>query len=86
MLDKWSGSIEVGITTHNPNNLEFPATMTNIRSGTIIMSGCGILTNGKGTRREYGEFNLDELQVSFLFLSVTIKKGFNYYSCQIVGV
>jgi len=28
-----------------------------------MMSGSGILTNGKGTRREYGEFNLDELQV-----------------------
>ncbi len=28
------------------------------------MSGCGILTNGKGTRREYGEYNLDELTVS----------------------
>lgn len=27
------------------------------------MSGCGILTNGKGTRREYCEFSLDELQV-----------------------
>ena len=26
------------------------------------MSGCGILTNGKGTKREYGEYNLDELQ------------------------
>lgn len=36
--------------------------MTNLRSGTIMMSGCGILTNGKGTRREYGEFNLDELR------------------------
>lgn len=32
-------------------------------SGTIMMSGCGILTNGKGTRREYCEFSLDELQV-----------------------
>ena len=29
-----------------------------------MMSGCGILTNGKGTRREYGEYNLDELSVS----------------------
>lgn len=27
-----------------------------------MMSGCGILTNGKGTRREYGQCNLDELQ------------------------
>jgi neuralized-like protein 4 len=29
----------------------------------MMMSGSGILTNGKGTRREYGNFNLDELQV-----------------------
>ncbi len=47
LVDKWSGSIEVGITTHNPGTLEFPATMTNQRSGTMMMSGCGILTNGK---------------------------------------
>lgn len=61
LVTKWSGSIEVGVTTHHPATLEFPATMTNMRSGTIMMSGSGILTNGKGTRREYGEFNLDEL-------------------------
>lgn len=63
MVEKWSGSIEVGITTHDPNIIAFPGTMTNLRSGTIMMSGCGILTNGKGTRREYGQFNLDDLQV-----------------------
>ncbi|KAJ7313244.1 hypothetical protein JRQ81_004526 [Phrynocephalus forsythii] len=68
LVDKWSGSIEIGVTTHNPNNLEYPATMTNLRSGTIMMSGCGILTNGKGTRREYCEFSLDELQVSRAYL------------------
>lgn len=62
LVDKWSGSLEVGATTHNAQKLQFPATMTNMRSGTIMMSGCGILTNGKGTRREYGEFNLDELR------------------------
>ncbi|XP_043932154.1 neuralized-like protein 4 [Protopterus annectens] len=62
LVDKWSGSIEIGVTTHNPNDLDYPATMTNLRSGTIMMSGCGILTNGKGTRREYCEFSLDELQ------------------------
>ena len=47
LVDKWSGSIEVGITTHDPAALDFPATMTNQRSGTMMMSGCGILTNGK---------------------------------------
>ena len=31
-----------------------------------MMSGCGILTNGKGTRREYGQYNLDALAVSIL--------------------
>lgn len=62
LVEKWSGSIEVGVTTHNPATLQFPATMTNMRTGTTMMSGNGILTNGKGTRREYGEFNLDELR------------------------
>lgn len=35
LVDKWSGSIEVGITTHNPQALDFPSTMTNLRSGTV---------------------------------------------------
>lgn len=51
LVDKWSGSIEVGVTTHSPGLLDFPATMTNLRNGTTMMSGAGILTNGKGTRR-----------------------------------
>ncbi|KAK9298978.1 hypothetical protein QLX08_007891 [Tetragonisca angustula] len=62
LVHKWSGSIEVGVTMHSPTALEFPATMTNMRSGTTMMSGCGILVNGKGTCREYGEYNLDELR------------------------
>lgn len=36
LVDKWSGSIEVGITTHNPAALDFPSTMTNLRSGTVV--------------------------------------------------
>ncbi|XP_059483047.1 neuralized-like protein 4 [Neocloeon triangulifer] len=62
LVAKWSGSIEVGVTSHAPETLALPATMTNLRSGTTMMSGCGILTNGQGTRREYGHFNLDELR------------------------
>ncbi|XP_076180899.1 neuralized E3 ubiquitin protein ligase 4 [Ptiloglossa arizonensis] len=62
LVKKWSGSIEVGVTMHSPTALEFPATMTNMRSGTTMMSGCGILVNGKGMCREYGEYNLDELR------------------------
>lgn len=37
-----------------------------------MMSGCGILTNGKGTRREYCEFSLDELQVKHVNTRVNI--------------
>ncbi|XP_053624877.1 neuralized-like protein 4 isoform X2 [Plodia interpunctella] len=62
LVDKWSGSIEVGVTTHNPATIRFPSTMTNMDSGTIMMSGCKVLLNGHGTCMEYGNFNLDELR------------------------
>ena len=29
MVDKWAGSIEIGVTTHNPAYLQLPSTMTN---------------------------------------------------------
>lgn len=41
-----------------------------------MMSGCGILTNGKGTRREYCEFSLDELQVKHVNTRVNISLVF----------
>lgn len=63
LVDKWSGSIEMGVTTHAPDLLEIPTTMTNLRSGTVMLSGCGIITNGKGTRKEYLDFHLDKLKV-----------------------
>ncbi|CAB3250156.1 unnamed protein product [Arctia plantaginis] len=62
LVDKWSGSIEVGVTSHNPATLRFPSTMTNMDTGTIMMSGCKVLINGQGTCMEYGNFNLDELR------------------------
>lgn len=62
LVDKWSGSIEVGVTSHDPSTIRFPSTMTNMESGTVMMSGCKVLINGHGTCREYGNFNLDELR------------------------
>lgn len=35
MVDKWAGSIEIGVTTHNPAYLQLPSTMTNLRSGEL---------------------------------------------------
>ena len=52
-----------------------------------MMSGCGILTNGKGTRREYGVYNLDELQVCIvsvvciLFLKMIFKHLIKFAFC-----
>ena len=46
MVTKWAGSIEIGVTTHSPHDLEFPSTMTNVRSGTWMMTGNGVMHNG----------------------------------------
>lgn len=56
------GSIEIGVTTHSPLDLEFPFTMTNVRSGTWMMTGSGIMHNGTIVLEQYG-VNLDRLQV-----------------------
>ena len=39
MVTKWTGSIEIGVTTHSPNSLEFPSTMTNV---TRTAKGCDL--------------------------------------------
>lgn len=59
----------MGVTTHNPDIMRFPSTMTNMDSGTIMMSGCKILVNGYGNCTDYGHINLDELRVSDSFIS-----------------
>ena len=63
MVDKWAGSIEIGLTLHAPESLEFPSTMTNIRSGTWMMTGNGVMYNGTTVMDDYGQ-NLDRLKVS----------------------
>lgn len=63
VVTKWAGSIEIGVTTHSPTDLEFPFTMTNVRSGTWMMTGSGIMHNGTTVLEQYG-VNLDRLQVS----------------------
>lgn len=36
IVTKWAGSIEIGVTTHSPTELEFPFTMTNVRYTQIL--------------------------------------------------
>jgi len=65
MVDKWAGSIEIGVTSHSPLDIEFPATMTNIRSGTWMMTGNGVMHNGRMIQEDYGH-NLDALKVEWV--------------------
>ncbi|XP_013133372.1 PREDICTED: neuralized-like protein 4 [Papilio polytes] len=62
LVHKWSGSLEVGVTNHDPATIQFPSTMTNVETGTVMLSGSKVLINGQGTCTEYGSMNLDELK------------------------
>ena len=66
LVNKWNGSIEFGVTIHNPDSFELPATMTNLRSGTLVLSGNSILTNGHGNQLPYSVTSLDDLKVIIL--------------------
>ena len=62
-LTKWAGSLEIGVTTHDPETLEFPSTMTNVQPpGTWMMSGGSVVCDGVTSIEEYGP-TLDEIKV-----------------------
>ena len=52
--DKWTGSIDVGITALQPDTMEIPATMTSIQSNTWIMSEYNIVSGGEIVKENYG--------------------------------
>ena len=49
----WSGSIEVGVTSLDPSNLEFPASATQLCDGSWVLSGSTVLHNGEAIVDEY---------------------------------
>ena len=62
-LSKWAGSLEIGVTTHDPETLEFPSTMTNVQPpGTWMMSGGSVVCDGITSIEDYGP-TLDEIKV-----------------------
>lgn len=62
LVSKWAGSIEIGVTTHSPTELEYPVTMTNVRTGTWMMTGTNVMHNGVTVIEQYGH-SLDRLQI-----------------------
>ncbi|XP_068700240.1 neuralized-like protein 4 isoform X2 [Montipora foliosa] len=62
-VTKWAGSIEIGVTTHDPETLDFPSTMTNVQPpGTWMMSGGSLVCNGVTVVEEYG-LTLDDIKI-----------------------
>lgn len=49
------------MTRNAPETFDLPATLTIVKN-TVIMSGNGVLHNGKATGSPYSHFNLDQLQ------------------------
>ncbi|XP_041341942.1 neuralized-like protein 4, partial [Pyrgilauda ruficollis] len=60
MVDKWAGSIEIGVTTPSPAYLQLPSTMTNLRSvcgaaqATIVDEGEVSSLAGDGSEGDSG--------------------------------
>ena len=62
-MTKWAGSLEIGVTTHDPEKLDFPTTMTNVQPpGVWMMSGGSIVCDGVTVIENYGP-TLDEIKV-----------------------
>ena len=47
MVDRWSGSIEAGVTLIRPEELDFPNTMTDIDFHTWMLSGSAVMRDGQ---------------------------------------
>jgi len=60
VINSWSGSISIGVTTTNPNNIEIPASASGLKNGYWIMSGVSIIKDGVTILDNYGK-DLDEL-------------------------
>ena len=58
MVERWSGSIEAGVTLIRPEDLDFPNTMTEIDDVTWMLSGSRVVTDGQTIRfvQEFGVF------------------------------
>lgn len=54
VIDKWAGSIELGVTTHDPMSLDFPPVMRNVEVGTWMMTGDGVMHNNETLIEDYG--------------------------------
>ena len=67
--------MEVGVTSHDPENIVLPATMTSMLSGTWMLSGRSVIVNGQEAKRGYSSIDLETLKVHKSLYSI------DYYNC-----
>jgi len=66
VIDKWAGSVELGVTVHDPLCLDFPSVMSNMLGGTWMMTGNGIMYNNETVIEDYG-YRPDQMKVGVVF-------------------
>lgn len=60
MVDRWSGSIELGVTAVRPDDIDLPSTATDLSRDTWMLSGSSIMENGTTIKSNYS-LDLDTL-------------------------
>lgn len=60
MVDRWSGSIELGVSAVRPEELELPSTATDLEHDTWMLSGAVVMENGVNLKNGY-KLDLDTL-------------------------
>ena len=64
MVDCWTGSLLIGVTTQDPSTFQFPSTMTDLASGAWMLTSDGVHHDGKIIGDEELGEAMDELKVS----------------------
>ena len=65
--ERWSGSLELGVTATRPENLDFPSTMTDIDYETWMLSGSSVMQVG-GVRIDQLLFTVHDLTKTYFVL------------------
>lgn len=78
MVDRWSGSIELGVSAMRPEELELPSTATDLEHDTWMLSGAVVMENGVNLKNGY-KLDLDSLtadcKIGKSYLQIKKKKN-----------
>ncbi|KAJ8912133.1 hypothetical protein NQ315_013222 [Exocentrus adspersus] len=79
IVDRWSGSIELGVTAVRPDDIELPSTATDLCRDTWMLSGSSVMINGKTIKNNY-PCDLDTLTAGVrLGVMLSAEKSLEFY-------